>query len=83
MEDNVIFKGKISLSLHIFVFNLNQPPDPRSYVPTNVHIFMDPRKLGPTQINDFTVCPLITFKQKLFQHKVQNQGHIVIDLGIT
>ena len=56
MEDNVIFKGKFSLSLHFFFcFNLNQPLDPRNYVPTNVPIFMNPRKLGPTEINDFTV----------------------------
>ena len=55
MEDNVIFKGKFSLSLHLFFFNLNQPHDPRNYVPTNVPIFMNPRKLSPTKINDFTV----------------------------
>ena len=28
---------------------------PRNYIPTNVLIFMNPRKLGPTKINDFTV----------------------------
>ena len=50
------FKGKFSLSLYLFVFNLNQPPDPQNYVPTNVPIFMDPRKLDPMKINDFTVA---------------------------
>ena len=54
MEDHVIFKVKFSLTLYLFK-NLNQPPDPRNYVPTNVPIFMNPRKLGPTKINDSTV----------------------------
>ena len=59
MEDNVIFKGKFSLSLHLFFLNLNQPPDLQNYVPTNVPIFMNPRKLGPSKMNDFTVSFVI------------------------
>ena len=50
MEDHVVCKGKFSMTLHLF-----KPSDPRNYVPTNVPIFMNPRKLGPTKINDFTV----------------------------
>ena len=54
MDDHVIFKGKFSLTLHLFL-KFKKPPNPRNYIPTNVPIFMDPRKLGPTKINDFTV----------------------------
>ena len=65
MEDHVIFKGKFSWTLHLFK-NLNQPANPRNNVPTNVPIFMNPRKLGPTKINDFTV--LHFFKQFLMMY---------------
>ena len=50
------FFSESFLELCIFISNLNQPANPRNYVPTNVPIFMNPRKLGPTKINDFTVC---------------------------
>ena len=50
-----------------FFFNLSQPPGPRNYVPTNVPIFMNPRKLVPTKINDFTV-QLISFTNLLGSH---------------
>ena len=54
MEDHVIFKGKFSLTLQFLNF---KPPNPRNYVPTNALIFINPRKLGPAKINDFTVSP--------------------------
>ena len=54
MEDHLIFWESF-LELCIFFKNLNQPANPRNYIPTNVPIFMNPRKLGPTKINDFTV----------------------------
>ena len=47
MEDHVTFMGKFSLTLHLF--KKFKPSDPRNYVPTNVPIFMNPRKLGPTK----------------------------------
>ena len=55
MEDHVIFKGIFFSDFASFFLNSNQPPDPRNYVPMNVPIFMNPRKLGPTKINYFTV----------------------------
>ena len=48
------FSREIFFWLGIFLKNSNQPTDPRNYVPTNVPIFMNPRKLGLTKINDFT-----------------------------
>ena len=65
MEDHVILM-KSFLELCIFL-NSNQPTNPRNYVPTNVPIFMNPRKLGPTKINDFTVrIKLFCFKKAYF-----------------
>ena len=45
MEDHMIL-GKVSLTLHHFE-NLNQPANPRNYVPTNVPIFHESTKIGP------------------------------------
>ena len=64
MEDHVIFSDKF-LGLYIFFLNLNQPANPRNYVPTNVPIFMNLRKLGPTKINDFTVYAYYSQDKKL------------------
>ena len=49
------FRRKFFSDFESVIKNLNQPPETRNYVPANVPIFMNPRKLGPTKINDFTV----------------------------
>ena len=51
----MLFFRESFLDFCIFFFNLSQPANPRNYVPSNVPIFMNPRKLSPTKINDFTV----------------------------
>ena len=69
----MIFKGKFSLILDLFknlnqlfvgffcIYNFIVTTDPRNNVPWNVPIFMNPRKMGPTKIDDFTVFSWVQF----------------------